>query len=100
MQLKARSDQVAKLVENGWQSSDTLGNEQRRLADVQKESQSLRQSMNEIQLQAMKSRLEVTELLIELERERYGQYLIVLLLNYMPIFIECYLNLLGSIRRE
>lgn len=70
LQMKARSDQVAKLVEDGWQSSVALGNAQRRLADVQKESQSLRQSMNEIQLQAMKSRLEVTELLVELERER------------------------------
>lgn len=72
-QLRVRSDQVAKLVEDGWQSSTSLGNAQRRLADVQRESQLLRQSMNEIQIHTMKNRSEVTELLIELERERFNK---------------------------
>ncbi|KAL0913008.1 hypothetical protein M5K25_016437 [Dendrobium thyrsiflorum] len=72
-QLRVRLDQVTKQIEDGCQSSIVLGNAQRRLADVQSESQSLRQSMNEIQVQAMKSRSEVTELLIELERERFNK---------------------------
>lgn len=72
-QLRIRSDQVAKLVEDGWQSSVDLGNAQGKLADVERESQLLRQSMNEIQVQAMENRLEVTELLIELERERFNK---------------------------
>ncbi|XP_020585211.1 E3 ubiquitin-protein ligase BRE1-like 1 [Phalaenopsis equestris] len=72
-QLRVKSDQVAKLVEDGWQSSIALGNAQRKLADVQKESESLRQSMKEIQMQAMNSRSEITELLIELERERFNK---------------------------
>ncbi|KAI0499756.1 hypothetical protein KFK09_017964 [Dendrobium nobile] len=72
-QLRVRLDLVTKQIEDGCQSSIVLGNAQRRLADVQSESQSLRQSMNEIQIQAMKSRSEVTELLIELERERFNK---------------------------
>ncbi|KAK8964000.1 E3 ubiquitin-protein ligase BRE1-like 1 [Platanthera guangdongensis] len=70
-QLKVGSDQVVKLAEDGWQSSVTLGAAQRRLSDVHTESQELRHSLGEVQILAERSRLEVTELLIELERERF-----------------------------
>ncbi|KAK8941203.1 E3 ubiquitin-protein ligase BRE1-like 1 [Platanthera zijinensis] len=73
LQLKIREDQVTKLIEGGWQIFVALGNAQRRLADVQIKSQELRHCMNETQIQLMKSRFEATELLIELERERFNK---------------------------
>lgn len=70
-QLKVWSDQVSKLAEDGWQSSAALGNAEIRLSDVHTQSQELKNSLFEVQMQAEKSRLEVTEHLIELERERF-----------------------------
>lgn len=59
-----------KLEEDGGQNSVILENAQRRLLDVQSESQQLRQSLDGIQRKAEKSQLDVTELLIESEIER------------------------------
>lgn len=59
-----------KLEEDGGQNSVILENAQRRLLDVQSESQQWRQSLDGIQRKAEKSQLDVTELLIESEIER------------------------------
>ncbi|PKA64153.1 E3 ubiquitin-protein ligase BRE1-like 1 [Apostasia shenzhenica] len=72
-QLNYWSGQAPKLQEDGSKSSLTLGNSQRRLTDLQTGSQGLRQSLSDIQILAEKSRLEVTELLIELEKERFNK---------------------------
>lgn len=70
MQLKVWSDQAGKLAEEGWQNSVSLANAQRRVVDVQSESQQLRQSTDAMQAKAERSRLDVAELLVELEKER------------------------------
>ncbi|KAL0923755.1 hypothetical protein M5K25_007826 [Dendrobium thyrsiflorum] len=72
-ELKVCSDQVAKLADDGRQSSVALGNAQRRLSDAYTESQKLRNSLNEVQVQVERSRLEVTDILIELEKERFNK---------------------------
>nr|CAD1844899.1 unnamed protein product [Ananas comosus var. bracteatus] len=72
-QLKVWSDQAGKLAEEGWQNSVSLANAQRRVVDVQSESQQLRQSTDEMQAKAERSRLDVAELLVELEKERFNK---------------------------
>ncbi|KAI0520643.1 hypothetical protein KFK09_008121 [Dendrobium nobile] len=72
-ELKVCSDQVAKLADEGRQNSISLGNAQRILSDVCTESHKLRNSLNEMQVQVERSRLEVTDILIELERERFNK---------------------------
>nr|XP_010933635.2 LOW QUALITY PROTEIN: E3 ubiquitin-protein ligase BRE1-like 1 [Elaeis guineensis] len=72
-QLKVWSEQVAQLAEDGGKNSVILENAQRRLLDVQSESQQLRQSLDGIQRKAETSQLDVSELLIELEMERFNR---------------------------
>ncbi|KAG0474958.1 hypothetical protein HPP92_014644 [Vanilla planifolia] len=70
-QLKFWSDQVAELVEDGWQCSTGFSSVQIRLSDVQRETEDLRHNLNDMQTQAENSRFEITELQIELEMERF-----------------------------
>ncbi|XP_020587316.1 E3 ubiquitin-protein ligase BRE1-like 1 isoform X2 [Phalaenopsis equestris] len=74
-ELKVFSNQVDKQADERQQSSVALDNLQTRLSDACTESLELRHSLNEIQMQAKKSglELEVTELLIELGRERFNK---------------------------
>lgn len=64
------SDRVGKLQEDGWQQSVSLSNYQRKLVDVHRDAQKLMQSLDGIQANVGSSRLEVADLLIELEKER------------------------------
>ncbi|XP_020263508.1 E3 ubiquitin-protein ligase BRE1-like 1 [Asparagus officinalis] len=72
-QLKIWSDQIGRLVEDIWQKSSSLGDNQRRVTDVEREYQQTAKSLGERQAKAAKSRLDVTELLIELEKERFNK---------------------------
>ncbi|KAJ8499666.1 hypothetical protein OPV22_010218 [Ensete ventricosum] len=71
--LKVCSDQVGKLAEDGWQSTVMYENTKKRLLEVQTESDKLRQSFVGMQNKVEKSRLDVTNMLIELEKERYDK---------------------------
>ncbi|RWW03841.1 hypothetical protein GW17_00032969 [Ensete ventricosum] len=79
LQLKVCSDQVGKLAEDGWQSTVMYENTKKRLLEVQTESDKLRQSFVGMQNKVEKSRLDVTNMLIELEKERYQATLFLLL---------------------
>ncbi|EEC77758.1 hypothetical protein OsI_16895 [Oryza sativa Indica Group] len=72
-QLKMWSDRVGKLQEDGWQQSVSLSNYQRKLVDVHRDAQKLMQSLDGIQANVGSSRLEVADLLIELEKERFSK---------------------------
>jgi hypothetical protein len=69
-QLKVWSEQVGRLSEDGRRHSVSWGNAQRKLVDVQGEAQKLRQSRDHVQGKVANSRLEVAELLVELEKDR------------------------------
>ncbi|KAJ0970641.1 hypothetical protein J5N97_018600 [Dioscorea zingiberensis] len=71
--LRIWSEQVGKLMEERWQESVALENAQRRLLDTQRECQQLRQFLGGVQPKLEKSRLDVSELLIEVEKERYNK---------------------------
>lgn len=71
LQLKTFSEQVSKLEQDRWQFSTSFGNAQRKLVDVQGESQKLRQLAEDILSNVEKSRTQEAELLIELDKERY-----------------------------
>ena len=70
LQVKYFSEQIQKLVEDKYQSSAALENTQKRLLEVRRSSQQFRESLEELQSKVNKSRAIVTELQIELERER------------------------------
>lgn len=70
-QLRNCSEHVSKLAEDVWHASATLDNTKKRLSDLQRESLQIHQSLGESQLKVERSRLEVAELNIELENERY-----------------------------
>uniref|UniRef100_A0A0E0KTK4 E3 ubiquitin protein ligase n=1 Tax=Oryza punctata TaxID=4537 RepID=A0A0E0KTK4_ORYPU len=72
-QLKMWSDRIGKLQEDGWQQSVSLSNYQRKLVDVHRDAQKLMQSLDGIQANVGSSRLEVADLLIELEKERFSK---------------------------
>jgi hypothetical protein len=69
-QLKVWSEMVGRLSEDGRRHSGSLGNAQRKLADVQGEAQQLRKSMDQVQDKVASSRLEMAGLLVELEKDR------------------------------
>jgi predicted nucleic acid-binding Zn-ribbon protein len=71
LQLKALSEQLTKLEQDKLQLSTSLGNTQRKLVDVQAESQKLRRSAEDVLSKLEKSRTQEAELLIELDKERY-----------------------------
>ena len=70
LQLRSWSEQVRKLMEEQWQDSVALENAQRRLLDVQRECQQLRQSLDGVQPKLERSRSDASELLVEVEKER------------------------------
>eukprot|EP00262_Sarcandra_glabra_P011428 TRINITY_DN2738_c0_g3_i1.p1 TRINITY_DN2738_c0_g3~~TRINITY_DN2738_c0_g3_i1.p1 ORF type:complete len:882 (+),score=196.77 TRINITY_DN2738_c0_g3_i1:207-2852(+) len=72
-QLKVCSEQVGKLAEDGWQSSVALENTNGSLVDVQRECQQLSESLDESQSKVDGSWLEVAELQMELENERFSK---------------------------
>ncbi|XP_074578685.1 E3 ubiquitin-protein ligase BRE1-like 1 [Curcuma longa] len=72
-QLKMWSEQVGKLAEDARQSGATFEHTKKRLLEVQMEAQKLRQLLDGAQDKVEGSRLEVANLLIELEKERYNK---------------------------
>ncbi|XP_025015584.2 E3 ubiquitin-protein ligase BRE1-like 1 isoform X2 [Ricinus communis] len=66
-------DQVHKLAEEKFQNSGTLENTQKRLLDVRKSSNQVRDSLEDSQSKAERSRAALLELQIELERERFDK---------------------------
>ncbi|RLN43504.1 E3 ubiquitin-protein ligase BRE1-like 1 isoform X2 [Panicum miliaceum] len=70
-QLRGWSERVRRLSEDGMQQSISLGNSQKKLAGLRGEAPKLTQSMDELQAKVGSNRLEVAELLIELEKERF-----------------------------
>lgn len=70
MQLRFFSDQVQKLAEERFQKSVSLENTQKRLFDMGISSQQARELLEDSQSKIEKSRVEIVELQIELERER------------------------------
>ncbi|XP_044977659.1 E3 ubiquitin-protein ligase BRE1-like 1 isoform X2 [Hordeum vulgare subsp. vulgare] len=71
--LKVWSEQIGRLSEDGRRYSVSSGHAQRKLVDVQGEAQQLRQSMDEVQAKVGRSRLEVSGLLVELEKDRFSK---------------------------
>jgi len=71
MQLKFCLDQLQKLAEDKLQSSVTLENTQRRLSDVRRQSQQVRDTVVEMQSKIGSNRVTCMELQVELEKERY-----------------------------
>ncbi|XP_066369020.1 E3 ubiquitin-protein ligase BRE1-like 1 isoform X2 [Miscanthus floridulus] len=72
-QLRGWSERLRRLSEDGMQQSISLGNSQRKLAGMHGEAPKLRQSMDVLQAKVGSNRLEVAELLIELEKERFSK---------------------------
>ena len=71
LQFKMCSDQVQRLAEDRFQSLATLENTQKKLLDVRKSSQQLRESLERSQSKVEKSRVGLVGLQIDLEKERY-----------------------------
>ncbi|XP_010264387.1 PREDICTED: E3 ubiquitin-protein ligase BRE1-like 1 isoform X2 [Nelumbo nucifera] len=72
-QLKIFSEHVEKLAEDRCQSLSTLENTQKKLADVKRESQQLKESLEESQSKVEMRRVNVAELQVELEIERFDK---------------------------
>lgn len=72
-QLKMFSEHREKLVEDKRKNASVFETIQRRLADVRRESQRLRGSLEESQSKSDTSRVRVAELQIELENERFSK---------------------------
>lgn len=70
MQLKMCSEQVQRLAEDRWHSSAAFESTQKRMLGVRRESQQLRESLEESQSKVEKCRVGVAELHVELEKER------------------------------
>ena len=84
------------------QQSISLANSQRKLAGMRGEAPKLRHSMDELQAKVGSNRLEVAELLIELEKERLFTQTFPFLLSSW--FLNIYSNKIsftpGLVRRE
>ncbi|KAI8545437.1 hypothetical protein RHMOL_Rhmol07G0039500 [Rhododendron molle] len=72
-QFKMCSDQVQKLSEDRSQSIATLGNSEKKLLDVRKSSQQLKESLDRSQSKVEKGRVTLAELQIGLENERFDK---------------------------
>lgn len=70
--MKGYSDQRHRLAEDRAHNAASLESTQRRLLDVQKTSQLLMGTVEEAQAQVDKSRVSLSEMQIELEKERYS----------------------------
>lgn len=69
-QLKIWSEQVGKLAEDARQSRAAFEHTMKRLLEIQMEAQKSRQLLDLVQNKVEGSRLEVANLLIEIEEER------------------------------
>ncbi|TKY66301.1 E3 ubiquitin-protein ligase BRE 1 [Spatholobus suberectus] len=72
-QLKFCSDQLQRLAEDKLQSSVTLENTQRRLSDIRRQSQQVRDTVVEMQSKIGSNRVTRMELQVELEKERFAK---------------------------
>ncbi|MCL7049427.1 hypothetical protein MKW94_001260, partial [Papaver nudicaule] len=72
-QLKLCSEQVQKLAEDRSQTSSALESTQKRLLDVRRDSQRLRESLSKSLSKVEKIRMTVAELQIELVNERFSK---------------------------
>ncbi|KAJ1260653.1 hypothetical protein BS78_10G249500 [Paspalum vaginatum] len=72
-QLRGWSERLRRLSEEGMQLSISLANSQRKLSAMHEETPRLSQSMDELQWKVGSNRMEVAELLIELEKERFSK---------------------------
>ncbi|CAI9765157.1 unnamed protein product [Fraxinus pennsylvanica] len=70
-QLKSYSDQIQRLTEDRVQMMATFENNQKRQLDVKKSSQQLIETLEEAQAKVDRGRLDLAELQIELEKERF-----------------------------
>ncbi|XP_062001655.1 E3 ubiquitin-protein ligase BRE1-like 1 [Rosa rugosa] len=72
-QLKLCSDQIQRLAEHKFQGAVQLENTQKRLMDVRRSSQQARDSLEESQSKVVKGRLTLSEMQIDLEKERLNK---------------------------
>ncbi|XP_042388910.1 E3 ubiquitin-protein ligase BRE1-like 1 isoform X1 [Zingiber officinale] len=72
-QLKIWSEQVGKLAEDARQSRAAFEHTMKRLLEIQMEAQKSRQLLDLVQNKVEGSRLEVANLLIEIEEERFNK---------------------------
>lgn len=70
-QLRTCSDQVQRLAEDRVQNRVTLESSQKRLIDVKKSSQQQRKVLEELQSKVDKSRVDLADQQIDLEKERF-----------------------------
>ncbi|KAL2460873.1 E3 ubiquitin-protein ligase BRE1-like 1 [Abeliophyllum distichum] len=70
-QLKACSDQIQRLAEDRVQKIATSENTQKRQLDVRKSTQQLIETLEEAQTKVDRGRVDLAELQIELEKERF-----------------------------
>ncbi|KAK1261537.1 E3 ubiquitin-protein ligase BRE1-like 1 [Acorus gramineus] len=72
-QLRIWSEQIGKLLDDEAQASVSLESAKKRLMDAHKESQHLGQSLDERESKLETSRIDVSDLQIEMESERFDQ---------------------------
>ncbi|XP_050385967.1 E3 ubiquitin-protein ligase BRE1-like 1 [Argentina anserina] len=72
-QLKICSDQLQRLADHKFQGAVQLENTQKRLMDVRRSSQQARDSLEESQSNVVKGRLTLSQLQLDLERERVNK---------------------------
>ncbi|XP_040370193.1 E3 ubiquitin-protein ligase BRE1-like 1 isoform X2 [Rosa chinensis] len=72
-QLKLCSDQIQRLAEHKFQGAVQLENTQKRLMDVRRSSQQAQDSLEESQSKVVKGRLTLSEMQIDLEKERLNK---------------------------
>ncbi|CAN6477956.1 unnamed protein product [Victoria cruziana] len=70
-QVKIFSEQANKLAEEGWQISTISENCRRKFLDSQKESYQLKQTLDESQSKLQGLKMDVSEVRVELENERF-----------------------------
>lgn len=100
---------VQKLAEDRAQNSLALENTQKRLLDVRKSSQQLRETLEELQSKIDKSRVDLAQLQIELEKERYWKVnfclyasinLVKPILSSVPLLSGLHFTCLGLREKE
>ncbi|KAK9911102.1 hypothetical protein M0R45_035025 [Rubus argutus] len=69
-QLKICSDQIQRLADHKFQGAMQLENTQKKLMDLRRSSQQARDSLEESQCKVVKGRMTLSEMQIDLERER------------------------------
>ncbi|WVZ06599.1 hypothetical protein V8G54_019945 [Vigna mungo] len=72
-QLKFCSDQLQRLAEDKLQCSATSENTQRRLSDIRRQTQQIRDTVVELQSKIGSNRVTRMELRVELEKERFAK---------------------------